>query len=74
VRVSLGSMPQACRWGRPTLAWAIDVGVVVLAVALLLLGSGTLQLLGVFLLLWRVATVALAVLVWRRTAEGRSRP
>jgi hypothetical protein len=72
-RASLGRMLQSRRWGRPTLAWAIDAGVVVLALALLLLGSGTVQLLGVLLLVWRVATVALAVVVWRRTAEGRSR-
>jgi hypothetical protein len=67
-------MLQARRWGRPTLAWAIDAGVVVLALALLLLGNPTLQMLGVLLLVWRAVTVGVAVLVWRRTAEGRSKP
>jgi hypothetical protein len=65
-------MLQARLWGRPTLAWALDVAVVVLALALLLLGDRTLQLLAVLMLVWRLVTVALAVAVWRRTAEGRS--
>ncbi|HEV7623664.1 MAG TPA: hypothetical protein VGO26_05975 [Amnibacterium sp.] len=65
-------MLQARLWGRPALAWALDAGVVVLALALLLLDDSTLQLLGVLLLVWRAITVAIAVFVWRRTAEGRS--
>ena len=69
---SLDRMLQARLWGRPTLAWALDVAVVVLALALLLLGDRTLQLLAVLMLVWRLVTVALAVVVWRRTAEGRS--
>ena len=67
-------MLQARLWGRPTVAWAFDVAVVVLAVALLLLGDRTLQLLAVLMLLWRLVSVALGVLVWRRTAEGRAKP
>jgi len=47
---------------------------VVLALALLLLGDSTLQLLGVLILLWRLVSVALGVLVWRRTSEGRAKP
>jgi hypothetical protein len=67
-------MLQARLWGRPTVAWGLDVAVVVLAVVLLLGGDRTLQLLAVLMLLWRVVSVALGVLVWRRTAEGRAKP
>lgn len=67
-------MLQARLWGRPAVAWSLDLVVVVLAVALLLLGDNTLQLIAVLMLLWRLVSVALGVLVWRRTAEGRSQP
>lgn len=66
-------MLQARLWGRPTVAWALDGCVVVLALALLLLGDSTLQLLGVLMLLWRLVSVALGVFVWRRSAEGRAK-
>ena len=67
-------MLQARLWGRPTVAWARDVVVVVLALAMLLLGDSTVRLVGMLMLLWRLVSVALGVLVWRRSAEGRAKP
>lgn len=67
-------MLQARLWGRPTVAWALDVVVVVLALAMLLLGDSTVRLVGMLMLLWRLVSVALGVLVWRRSAEGRAKP
>ena len=59
-------------WGRPPFAWVLDAAVVVIAVFLLLLGDPTLQLIAVLMLVWRAISVGLAVLVWRRSSEGRS--
>ena len=59
-------------WGRPPFAWVLDAAVVVIAVFLLLLGDPTLRLIAVLMLVWRAISVGLAVLVWRRSAEGRS--
>jgi hypothetical protein len=71
---TLDRMLQARLWGRPTVAWVLDIAVAVIALALLLLGDRTVQLLAVLMLLWRLVSVALGVLVWRRTAEGRAKP
>jgi hypothetical protein len=38
---------------------------------LLIVGDQTVRLLGGLMLVWRLVSVALAVAVWRRTAEGR---
>lgn len=59
-------------WGRPPIGWVLDAGVVVIAVFLMLLGDPTSRLLAVLLLVWRAISVGLALLVWRRSAEGRS--
>jgi hypothetical protein len=64
-------MLQGRVWGRPTLGWAIDAGVVVLVVGLLIFGNGTLRLLAVLLLVWRAVSVALALTVYRRMGERR---
>jgi len=57
-------------WGRPTIAWALDVGVVLLAVALLIWGDPTLKMLAVLLVVWRAVSAALGVVVQRRL-QGR---
>jgi hypothetical protein len=59
-------------WGRPALSWALDVGVVLLALYLLIAGdSPTGRMIGVLFVGWRAITVALAVLVWRRAERSR---
>ena len=64
-------MFQRRLWGRPTIGWAVDVAVVVLAIVLLVGGDPTLRLIAVLLVVWRAVSVALGVVVWRRTA-GRT--
>ncbi|MGN6744091.1 MAG: hypothetical protein ACTHJL_12470 [Amnibacterium sp.] len=64
-------MLQGRLWGRPTLGWAIDAGVVVLAIGLLIFGDSTLRLLAVLLLVWRAVSVGLALAITRRAGERR---
>ena len=64
-------MFQQRLWGRPFIGWALDAGVVVLAILFLIGGDPTLRLLAVVLVVWRAVSVVTGVLVWRRT-QGRT--
>lgn len=64
-------MLQSRLWGRPTIGWFVDAGVVVVAVGLLIFGDSTLRLLALLLIAWRAVSVGLALAVYRRMGERR---